>query len=529
MGTPGVVAFQPNVNGTYSVRGVDFLSGAGAFVFSGTNSGKLIVGASGVVNNSASLQTFGSSITLGLGAAASFQVNAAGGMTIDGAVTAGSHALTLRGNGAGIGQILGPISGTGGLIKDGASTWILSGTNTYSGGTTVKAGLLRVTTAQALGAAGLTILRGGTLEFAAAVPTDFSLQAIQVQTSSTIQSGALFSGGSAMHSMGSMKIGDATLTVAPGINSGGSASISTSSVTLEGNATLQVQAGASATFGSVSETGGSRNFTKTGAGALIFSGTSSLTGILQLNAGSLSVLNTGTLGSSSLRLVVNGGSLSLANASQTIGSLSGTGGSINLSGHSLTIAQSGSTSFSGSFSGSGSMVFSGGGSVTLSGGGSVAGGLQISAASSVRLGANNGIPNYSQITFNSGTFAGNGFSYTTAAGVQVLPGGGTFDFGTGAGSSLAFGDSSSLPWNGSLKLVNFTPGVDSLRFGNNAAGLTPTQLALIEFTGSGAVATIDANGYVTASAIPEPADFAMAFGGLALVVALRRRWAKARA
>ena len=72
------------------------------------------------------------------------------------------------------------------------------------------------------------------------------------------------------------------------------------------------------------------------------------------------------------------------------------------------------------------------------------------------------------------------------------------DFGNGA-SALAFADSHSQNWNGiTLRIANYTPGVDSLRFGTNSAGLTATQLGLIRFVDYLDVpGRIDSKGYVT--------------------------------
>ncbi len=49
---------------------------------------------------------------------------------------------TLTLTGAGTGRIDEPLSGTGGLVKSGSGTWTLTGENTYSGGTTISAGIL---------------------------------------------------------------------------------------------------------------------------------------------------------------------------------------------------------------------------------------------------------------------------------------------------------------------------------------------------------------------------------------------------
>ena len=102
------------------------------------------------------------------------------------------------------------------------------------------------------------------------------------------------------------------------------------------------------------------------------------------------------------------------------------------------------------------------------------------------------------------TFAAGGYSQTL--GPLLLTGPytsltHTIDFGHGA-SALAFADSHTQDWGGILlNLVNFKPGVDSLRFGTNSSGLTPTQLGLIRFYNFLDVpGAIDAHGFVT----PQP-------------------------
>ena len=58
----------------------------------------------------------------------------------------------------------GIISGSGSLIKEGPGTLVLEGANTYSGGTTINAGVIRLLSPTALGS-GSTVEDGGTLEY----------------------------------------------------------------------------------------------------------------------------------------------------------------------------------------------------------------------------------------------------------------------------------------------------------------------------------------------------------------------------
>lgn len=68
------------------------------------------------------------------------------------------------------------IGGTGGFTKTGTGTLVLSGTNSYAGGTVVDAGTLRATSTTALGSDSLTLNAGSTLE----VQTDTTVDLLDV-------------------------------------------------------------------------------------------------------------------------------------------------------------------------------------------------------------------------------------------------------------------------------------------------------------------------------------------------------------
>jgi autotransporter-associated beta strand protein len=56
----------------------------------------------------------------------------------------------------------------------GSNTLILSGNNTYTGGTDISAGVLRVDSASAIGSSGLVSMTGGTLQYSVNNTTDYS-------------------------------------------------------------------------------------------------------------------------------------------------------------------------------------------------------------------------------------------------------------------------------------------------------------------------------------------------------------------
>jgi len=92
-------------------------------------------------------------------------------MTLGAVSTSTSGAKTLNlGNGGAGGFVAGAITdglGSISVAKSGTGTWVLSGANTYTGGTTVSAGTLSANAASALGAGSVTVT-AGTLQIDAA-------------------------------------------------------------------------------------------------------------------------------------------------------------------------------------------------------------------------------------------------------------------------------------------------------------------------------------------------------------------------
>ncbi len=123
------------------------------------------------------------------------------------------------------------------------------------------------------------------------------------------------------------------------------------------------------------------------------------------------------------------------------------------------------------------------------------------------------LPNASPLVISnmdmSATLATGGFSQTLGSlSVTGANGSVTLDLGNGPGT-LAFADSHLQSWNGMpVTILNYSNGVSALRFGTNRAGLTATQLSLIQFeypqSGSRLYvpARIDANGFVTPTSPP---------------------------
>ncbi len=105
-----------------------------------------------------------------------------------------------------------------------------------------------------------------------------------------------------------------------------------------------------------------------------------------------------------------------------------------------------------------------------------------------------------------------------------MGGNATIDLGNGS-SALTLANSAAASWSGTLNILDWTAGVDTLRFGTDGTGLTAGQLSEITFGDiAGSTAAIDANGYVYA-VVPEPSSVALSLlGGFALAIgAISRR------
>jgi autotransporter-associated beta strand protein len=97
--------------------------------------------------------------------------------------------LTVDGPGTGQVTLGGTISGTGSLTKAGTFTAVVSGNNTYTGGTTVTAGTLRLGAANVLPDTGTVTLAGGTLSTGAGAGNSDVVGGLTLSASSTLNLG----------------------------------------------------------------------------------------------------------------------------------------------------------------------------------------------------------------------------------------------------------------------------------------------------------------------------------------------------
>lgn len=208
--------------------------------------------------------------------------------------------------------VAGNISGSGNLALNGGGTLVLAGNNNFGGSTSVEQGTLSLASPSPLGWGQLALNSGTTLDFAGT-----------------------------------------------GISIG-------SPVGLDGVVNVTVASGSTATLtGIVSDLGISGGFTLAGPGTLALEGNNSFTGPVTIAAGTLIAGSATALGSNTAVTLQAGGTLALQ-TSVTAGSLAGTG-AVALDANTLTVgADNASTTFAGSFSGTGGLTKTGLGVFTLS-------------------------------------------------------------------------------------------------------------------------------------------------------------------
>jgi len=284
----------------------------------------------------------------------------------------GARTLILDGTNTGT-NTLAPIlgDGTGGattLTKTGAGQWVVSGANTYTGGTNINAGTLNLGSADAIGTSGTISFGGGTLLFTAANTTDYSARfsnAANQAYNLTINSPQTVTLATALTSVGGSltKNGSSTLELTAANTYTGGTTVNAGTLLLSGNDRLS-------TTGNITVSNAGTNFNLGGF-------TQTTSGTVNLNRGT--VLN-GTLSSSGAFLAAVSGINISANLAGTAGlNVTATGGNtIALSGANNTY--SGGTTLGGgalvnvsnaNSLGTGAVVFNGGtlglasGAVTL--------------------------------------------------------------------------------------------------------------------------------------------------------------------
>ena len=354
------------------------------------NTGVLTIG-----GTSASTSTFSGSLFLGTNAGVGKGVtltSAAGGTTTF----------------SGVIQDPTGVLGSGLVRTDGAGTVVLSGVNTYAGGTSIDGGTLSISQSANLGAnTGGVAINAGTLAITSGFSTNrvFTLgdtasvlliNPLQTFTITSVIGGAgvlnkngtgtLTLSGANTYSGGSI-LNSGTVIISSNGNLGAAATaVTINAATLDvagtfastrnftlGSATSTIQVDPTFTFTDSGIFSGPGSLNKTGTGTLVLGGVNTYTGATNINAGTLRNGIANVIPDASAVTIASGATYDLNSFSETIGSLAGAGTVTSGVAGALTLTAGGdntSTLFSGVLqNGSGTVAFtkSGTGTLTLSG------------------------------------------------------------------------------------------------------------------------------------------------------------------
>lgn len=278
-----------------------------------------------------------------------------GSLAGSGAVILGAAPLTTGGDN-GSSTFAGAISGDGSLAKTGTGTFVLTGANSYGGLTTVSQGVLSVRNNAGLGgnAAGTVVDAGAALE---------------LQGGITLTGEALTINGTGVNGAGALRnVADNNIwagTVTLGSDSLITADAGRLDIDLIAGSTQALTTGGAGLIGLANaNTAGA--LTVTGGNLALF-GSGNFAGGVNVNAGNL-FLQGGSSVNDAAAVTLGTGNLIVA-VSETIGSLAGTGGTVQIdAGQTLTLGGSdASTSFGGVTFNTGNLAKQGSGAFTVTG------------------------------------------------------------------------------------------------------------------------------------------------------------------
>ncbi|MCI3206280.1 MULTISPECIES: autotransporter-associated beta strand repeat-containing protein [Pandoraea] len=388
----GAGGISKNGGATLTLNGQNTYAGA-----TNVNAGTLALGA-GASLNAAGVVDVHTGAVFDLSAGNGTQTF--GALTGGGAINMGSNTLEVGASGLDE-TYSGGVMGTGSLVKVGTGVETMTGTNTFTGGTVVQAGTL------ALGGA-------GTLAPSGAVTLQNAGATLDISTAN-----------------GDRTIG--ALTSQAGTN-----------VTLGNNTLTFGDASSHVVSGTISGTGG---IVKQGSGTQTLLGQQQFTGTTTIADGTLALGATGQL--------ANGASVAITGANatfdvsaagnQTLATLAGTGGSVNLGSHTLTFGNGTNQTLTAGIAGTGGIVKAGAGTQTLSGQNTFTGGIAV-AEGTVAIGAGGTLSGANDVTLATGT----ALDLSQATSPIVIAGltGGTGTNVSLGGQSLTLGGNANSAFNG---------------------------------------------------------------------------------
>ena len=392
-------------------------SSSSALFFSGgiSGTGNLSMSGSGSVSivNSAAGGTIGNAITVNPGGQRTLGgAHSTGTTTISGPISLAGGNLALTAASGGTVQLSAAVSQSapGSLSTAGPGVVMLSGSNTYSGGTTVGQGVLNAGVGN-LGSGPLN-LAGGTLQSSALGAPGLTAtynNALNVTQNSDID---LPAGTGDTYQFPSLAIGADMLALSDG-TTGAGVTIS-GATTIGGAATFNVGVNAPLTLaGAVN---GTSSITKNGSGILVLGGTgNAFTGSVTINRGAILLNNATALVNSTVTIAASNGLVFGSGITAvTLGGLAGASNEVlQTSGNTpaavaLTVGGNGQgTTYGGTLSGSGSLTLVGGELTLTSTSNPYSGGTTVDAGALI-LGNGAALSGGGTVTLNGGTLASSG-------------------------------------------------------------------------------------------------------------------------
>ena len=434
----GVLAFNRSDNisfaGNISGDGAVAYMGPGTVTLTGLNTytgGTAVVGGIVQAGSDSSFGTAGAMLTLAGGT-----IQATASFSIARPITLAGPGGTFDTNGNAL-TLAGAITGTGALVKVGAGNLILSGTNDYTGGTTVSAGTLTGTT---------TSLQGDITNNSAVV---FD------QTTSGIYTGVMSGTGNLTKTGVGTLILTANNTYTGGtIITGGILQLGNGGTTgmiagdVINNGVLAFNRSDNVVFaGNIS---GSGSISYMGRGTVTLTGSSTYTGGTAISRGTVQAGSDSAFGAAGTTLTVVGGTIQ-ATASFTIArpiTLTTPGGTFDTNGNTLTLQ--------GAISGTGGLTKTGTGTLILTGTNSYTGGTTVTAGilQGTTSSLQRNIVNNAAVVFDQSTdgsygsvLSGTGSLTKAGSGNLTLTGTNTYTGGTTVSGGTLTGSTTNLQGN----------------------------------------------------------------------------------